>query len=103
MKKKVLFFMLVVVFVLSLGAASVFASQEPYGFIDQNNDGICDNLGVGATCSQDGIGRQAGQQYGVQGDAFTDENNDGICDSRDTVAACPQDGTGQQNRCRNGR
>lgn len=41
------------------------------GFVDENGDGICDNMGTGI-----GAGAQTGQ-------GFVDENDDGICDNRE--------------------
>ncbi len=77
-------------------------------FVDQNNDGVCDNFAAGnqrgrganfvdknndGVCDNRGSGRYQGR-----GPNFTDANNDGICDHR-------QDGTGRGKgyRHRNGQ
>lgn len=57
-------------------------------FIDENNDGICDNYADGA-CPQNGTGNG----YGRGNSNFVDENNDGICDNR-ADGTCPRNGTG---------
>jgi hypothetical protein len=63
--------MLVISLAVVMGV--VFA-QEPKqvtttGFIDANNDGVCDNAQSG-NCP-----------YGNQANGFVDANNDGICDN----------------------
>ncbi len=57
-------------------------------FVDDNNDGICDNYANG-TCPQDGTGY--GHHRGSGN--FVDDNNDGVCDNY-ANGVCPQDGTG---------
>lgn len=75
--KKVVYVMVIVALVLSVGVAGVFAASETRGknFIDANSDGVCDNA--------------------------TDEDGDGVCDNKAGRAVCPQDGPGSQNQ--NGR
>ena len=53
-------------------------------FVDEDNDGVCDNFGTGA---------QGGNGNGNGGANFVDEDNDGVCDNFGTGA-----GAGQQNR-----
>jgi hypothetical protein len=56
-------------------------------FVDQNNDGICDN-------------RQNNQSKQVQGRNFVDKNNDGICDNNPNGNPNCKNGKGNQNNCR---
>lgn len=66
-------------------------------FVDENNDGICDNCG-NVICPQNGTGNGCRRGNGN----FIDENKDGICDNYDN-AVRPQNGTGKGNHRGNGR
>jgi hypothetical protein len=63
------------------------------GFVDKNNDGVCDNAGTG--------------RYQGRGANFIDNNNDGICDNRQNGVGKGNQGhgrnTGQGNRHRHGQ
>ena len=48
---------------------------EAPGFVDENEDGLCDHCGAKA---------------GEQGSNFLDENKDGVCDHRETAEGGPQ-------------
>lgn len=65
-------------------------------FIDDNNDGICDNYADRA-CPQNGTGNG----YGCGNGNFVDENNDGICDNY-ANGACPRNGMGHGHHRGNG-
>ncbi len=85
---------------LALMAVTVFASaQNPQSrrgngncngtgkgiaFVDNNKDGICDNLGTGKSTAQrgkrDGTGNCQGQGKG-KGRNFVDANKNGVCDT----------------------
>ncbi len=109
--KKLLFVLLAVVLVLSIGATSVFAASETRranfadadndgvcdirGGSDADGDGVCDNCPNGGVRPQDGTGRRAGRGAG-QGTAFVDADGDGVCDNCTNRGVCPQDGTGAQ-------
>lgn len=95
------------VLLIGAGAANVTAGacahgshRASCGFIDENNDGICDNcsneicggIGCGSyrvSCGfidedSDGICDNCGEGIGCavhHGRGFIDENNDGICDN----------------------
>ncbi len=110
--KKVVYVMVIVALVLSVGVAGVFAASETRGknFIDANSDGVCDNAtdedgdGVCDNCPNDGVrpldgtGKQNRSSRGGRGPAFTDEDGDGVCDNKAGRAVCSQDGIGSQNR-----
>jgi hypothetical protein len=112
--KKVVYVMVIVALVLSVGVVGVFAASETRGknFIDANSDGVCDNAtdedgdGVCDNCPNDGIrpldgtGKQNRNNNG-NGAGFVDEDGDGVCDNKAGRAVCPRDGTGSQNQ--NGR
>lgn len=70
------------------GAAGVCNSLAVgQNFVDEDNDGMCDNMGT-----RPGSGN--GNQYGgAAGQNFVDENNDGVCDNMGT---CLGNGTGNQ-------
>ena len=69
--------------ILILTTGLILAYGEGRGFVDADNDGICDNA---ADCPRYGEGR-----------GFVDADNDGICDN---AADCPRYGEG--NRIQNG-
>ncbi len=75
--KKLILITAVLTLVLSIGAVGVFAT-EAGNFVDENNDGICDNR---ANC---------------QGQNFVDEDNDGVCDRRE---GCQGQHRGNGNGC----
>ncbi|MFH0919178.1 MAG: hypothetical protein V1913_02355 [Fibrobacterota bacterium] len=66
-------------------------SSQGAGFVDNDNDGICDNHGT----ANQGQGQGKGQGKGCKGTgcgkSFTDANKDGVCDN----AANRQAGKGQ--------
>lgn len=71
-------------------------------YVDDNNDGICDNAGYGQRAGQgqnfvdedgDGVCDNAGTRH-CAGRSFTDANGDGICDNA---------GSRQGNHCGQGR
>ena len=62
--------------------------QDCGNFIDDNNDGICDNC-ADVSCPQNGNGSGHCQVCGN----YVDGNNDGICDNCAGVS-CPQNGNG---------
>lgn len=65
-------------------------------FVDENNDGICDNYANGV-CPQKVTGKGCRCGNGN----FVDENNDGICDNC-ANGIRPQNGTGKGNHRGNG-
>lgn len=67
------------------------STNNQSSFIDQNEDGVCDNLGS-ATRPFDGTGNQYGAYNRNQ---WMDQDSDGICDYSGT-AVQPADGTGVQ-------
>ena len=73
------------------GAGVQHSTNNQGSFIDQNEDGVCDNLGS-ATRPSDGSGNQYGTNNRNQ---WIDQDADGIYNYSDT-AAQPADGTGFQ-------
>ena len=61
------------------GQMSHQAGQPQSAFVDENGDGICDNLPAGGQPMQQG--QRGGMGSGIAQGAFVDENGDGICDN----------------------
>ena len=93
MKKRIsgLLFLL---FILIVGGTVALAAGKPHedaptcqeskNFMDENDDGICDNRGKGNS----------------QGQNFIDEDEDGLCDNRGQGNGCGKgNGKGQGNGC----
>ncbi|MEI3116829.1 MAG: hypothetical protein V8S30_02075 [Merdibacter sp.] len=80
MKKRMIIGATAGALILALTTASVYASSSAAGsgYVDDNNDGICDNYDVSLG------GGQSSEEtafYGADRCAqYTDENNDGVCD-----------------------
>jgi hypothetical protein len=57
------------------------------GWVDANNDGVCDNAPRDGSGQQYGMrsGQGQGMQGAGQGANFVDANNDGVCDNFGTV------------------
>ena len=73
--KRFLIPVLVIVLVLSVLVLPVIGAEVRGGFVDQNNDGICDNRGTAVN--------------------YVDADNDGICDNRTPKACGRQAGCGK--------
>ena len=76
------------------------------GFVDENEDGVCDNAGTGGRGqgrgsgfvdeNEDGVCDHAGE--GGQGPGFVDENEDGVCDHVGTGGMRGGQGAGRMGR-----
>ncbi len=53
------------VLVLALGATCVMAAEQGRGYVDADNDGVCDN-----------------RREECPGKGYVDADNDGVCDNR---------------------
>ena len=111
MKQKITLTITALVLVAALSTMAAFATGNgSRGFVDADNDGICDNQGNGNFVGADNDGICDNQGYGNFVDAdndgvcdnrgngngnFVDVDNDGVCDNRGTGVR-PQDGTGRQ-------
>ena len=87
MKRKIITAVVTGLLVLSLGTGAMAASQGHGGggcqgqyIVDEDGDGVCDNLGTG-------------KGQGGQGRYFVDEDGDGVCDNLGTGRG--QGGQGQ--------
>ncbi len=101
MKKGILLCTIAVAIVLVFGTASAYASftgGQGACYVDADGDGVCDNYGSGAGCTQSG-------GCGGQGACYVDADGDGVCDNCGSGAGCaqsggcggrPQDGTGMK-------
>ena len=76
MNRKIITAIVTGLLVLSLGTGAMAASQGPGGggcqgqyFVDEDGDGVCDNL-------------DTGKGQGGQGRYLVDEDGDGVCDNR---------------------
>ncbi len=79
------------------GQMSHQAGQPQSTFVDENGDGICDNLPTGGQAMQ--RGQRGGMGSGLAQGAFVDENGDGICDNLPTGGQPVQRGPrGRWNR-----
>lgn len=133
--KKIVLKVCTVAVVLSLGATSAFAARPAAGrcfigtdsgvcgFVDLDNDGICDNCGIscpcGAACAEcgrgcvdadgDGVcdhyaagqGRGCGRRnapHGGCGRNYVDADGDGVCDNYSTAPG-RRGGNGARGRC----
>ncbi len=83
--------------VITIGATSAFAAGSGYGrncdgtgsgyrYVDADNDGVCDNRGMGGS-SENGRGRN-----------FADADGDGVCDNNGTGRGMRQ-GRGTRGGC----
>ena len=77
--KKLLIGIAAMTFTVSIGTTTAFAAENGWGrnFIDADNDGICDNCGLGMC---------------AMGAGFVDADGDGICDH--ITAGMPRNGAG---------
>ena len=81
MKRKLTFCLIIALIFAVLVPIAAFAASDRANFIDEDNNGICDNAGQRGVYfvdeNNDGICDNAGQRVVY----FVDENNDGICDN----------------------
>ncbi len=93
MKKRIVIFVLVAALIIALGTAGAYAAYNGRGYVDADGDGVCDNYGSGAGCTQIG-------GCGGQGACYVDADGDGVCDNYGSGAGCTQSGgCGGQGAC----
>lgn len=100
--KKLLIGIAAMTFTVSIGTTTAFAAGNGWGrnFIDADNDGICDNCGLGmcamgagfVDADGDGICDNYGTDRYRRGIGFVDADGDGICDN--ITAGMPRNGAG---------
>lgn len=108
--RKVLTGVLTAAFLLTAGGTIVFAAnsnavhQETCTqFVDENNDGICDNAGTGCGHSDDRENKTCSRRSGncPKGRSFADDSNPGVCENRAAGQRrhCGSRGNGVHGRC----
>lgn len=97
--KKILAVVMAVLLMLTAGTVGVFAARgnKGAGFVDENNDGICDNQGKNVSfVDSDGDGAC---DNGIQSPGYIDDDGDGICDNRIVSEGNPETGKKRNPRC----